>query len=62
MAIKEKKAVEKLKKQDKQLAKLPSLDKEKKIFSKGESFLSRLIKRKKVKTPIKKAKPTKKKK
>ena len=62
MAIKKKKAVEKLKNQDRQLAKLPSLDKEKKVFSKGESVLSRLIRRKKVKEPIKKSKQTKKKK
>ncbi|MBW2971701.1 hypothetical protein KY359_01570 [Candidatus Woesearchaeota archaeon] len=44
----DKKKLEKLKKQDKMLAKLPSMDQEKRRFDKGESLLKRLIKPKRI--------------
>ena len=47
--IKKNKEVENLKKQDKVLATLPSLKKEKEVFKKGEGLLSRLLRRKSVK-------------
>ncbi|MBW2997447.1 hypothetical protein KY349_03870 [Candidatus Woesearchaeota archaeon] len=59
MAIKKKKQVEKLKKQDKALAKLPSLEKEKKSFKKGESLLERLLVKKKMRAVKPKTKPAK---
>lgn len=48
MAIKKKKSVEKLKRQDKNLAKLPALEKEERVFKKNETLLSKLLVRKKV--------------
>jgi hypothetical protein len=48
MAIKKKRSVDNLKRQDKELAKLPVLEKEEKVFRKKESLLSRLLVRKRV--------------
>ena len=45
MAKPDRKKLEKMKKQDRELSKLPSLDEEKKRFKKGESLLQRLAKK-----------------
>lgn len=50
--IRKKKEVEKLKKQDKELAKLPSLAKEKKRFKKGESVLERWSKKQAIESDV----------
>ena len=42
------KKIEKLKKQDKELSKLPSIEDEKRRFRKGESLLERLLRPKKL--------------
>ena len=59
MAIKKKKQVEKLKKQDKELERLPSIAKENKRMKKGESLLERLLVKKRVRAVKPKTKPTK---
>jgi hypothetical protein len=48
-----KKKVEKLKKQDKKLSELPSLKEEKTRFEKGESFLKRLLRPRKLEVNVK---------
>ncbi|MBU2561595.1 MAG: hypothetical protein KKD17_04810 [Nanoarchaeota archaeon] len=52
--VKKPKQVEKLKKQDKELAKLPSLKEEDERFKKGESFLRRLIRPRMIEVDLKK--------
>ncbi|MBW2965118.1 hypothetical protein KY363_06685 [Candidatus Woesearchaeota archaeon] len=42
------KKVKLLKQQDKELSRLPTIDKEKRVFSKGESLLKKLSVRKKI--------------
>jgi hypothetical protein len=53
MARPEKKQLDKLKKQDKELEHLPSMKTEKKVFKKGESLLDKWTKPKKVKFDLK---------